>query len=123
MSVYLFGPLCTIPTPGVVATLISVEKYSVCWPLIPRIELDASSVDFPYHDDDGLKVSTKVLMHKRRVGGSTLEGKEPVQVCTVCHDGFRPQIRVFQSSRSRIVIGSVGIRPCLGMHQLDTNYF
>ena len=27
-------------------------------------------------------------MHKRRVGGSALEGKQPVQVCTVCHDAF-----------------------------------
>ena len=79
-SVYLFGPLCTIPTPASVAALISVENYSSCWPLFPRTELDASSVDFPYYDDDGLKVSRKVLMHKRRVGGSALEGKEPVQV-------------------------------------------
>ena len=45
---YLTGPHCTIKSPAAVADLLSVEWYSEQWPLIPKGELEASAVDFPY---------------------------------------------------------------------------
>ena len=63
--------------------MISAENYHACWPPIPRSDLDASSVDFPYNDVDGLEIYANVLMDKRYLGGSAFEGKDSVQVCDV----------------------------------------
>ncbi len=64
-SVYLVGPQCTIPSPAWVADLLAADKYHARWPLIPRSELEASSVDFHHLDVDGSETTTKVLMHKK----------------------------------------------------------
>ena len=78
--------LCIIPSPGLVPKMISTENYHACWPPIPRTDLDASSVDFIYNDDDGLEIYANVFMDKKYLVGSALKGKDPVQVCSVCHD-------------------------------------
>ena len=51
-DVYIAGEQCLMKNPSAVADLVSVDCYSEQWPLIPRAELDASAVDFPYKVDD-----------------------------------------------------------------------
>ena len=74
--------------PAAVADLLSVEWYSEQWPLIPKAELEASAVDFPYQSEDGSWTTSKVLMHKRRVTVEHLNGTAPAHVCEDCHEAF-----------------------------------
>ena len=90
---HLAGPHCFMQSPHLVAELLKTEHYSEAWPLIPRAELDASSVLLPHLDAAGEETSTLVLMHKRRVPNSALTGETTVCVCTPCRDalcGKRP---------------------------------
>ena len=79
--VYLAGEHCFMPTPALVAELLSVEWYKTQWPLIPAEELDASAVDLPHLSVSGEPASSKVLMHRRRVTAARLRGEERVLVC------------------------------------------
>ena len=88
---YLTGPNCTMKNPQMVVKLLSAEQYHKDWPEIPEAELYASAVDFPLEDDEGSVVTTKVLMHKRRVSAEALLGNEPVEVCSICKEAFWPK--------------------------------
>ena len=79
---------CFMPSPGLVADLLCVEKYKSAWPDIPAEELDASAVDLPHLAPDGTPTSTKVLMHRKRVSKAALEGKETVAICQCCFDAY-----------------------------------
>ena len=68
--------------------MICCGHYHAFLALIARSDLDASSVYFPYYDDDGPQTYAKVLLDKRYLGWSALGGKEPVQLWSVCHDPF-----------------------------------
>ena len=88
-NVYIAGASCEkCFNPAAVTELLSVDWYAKQWPLIPRAELDASAVDFPYQSVDGEWTSRKVLMHKRRVSEEHLHGTAPAKVCEDCHDAF-----------------------------------
>jgi hypothetical protein len=92
--------------PAAVADLLSVDWYSEQWPLIPRAELEASAVDFPYQDGDGSWATRKVLMHKRRVTEEHLSGTAPAKVCEDCHEAFwKARPTVSKWSLSQIIIG------------------
>ena len=53
----------------------------------------ASAVDFPHETEDCADVmSTKVLMHKRRVPDGALKGEVPVCVCRDCRDALWKKI-------------------------------
>ena len=85
---YLAGPNCTMHRPEKVADILSVERCREQWPLIPEEELVASAVDFRHGSPTGESTSTKVLMHKRRVGAAQLLGDSAVPVCRDCHAAF-----------------------------------
>jgi len=87
--VYIAGQNCEMKNRAAVAELLSVEWYANQWPLIPRPELDASAVDFPYFDSEyGEWTSKKVLMHKRRVSEDHLNGTAKAKVCADCYEAF-----------------------------------
>jgi hypothetical protein len=76
MCLHLVGPRCTMRNPAAVADLLSAEWYSEQWPLIPKAELEASAVVFPYQSGDGSWQTKKVsifyfffILHKE--SGST----------------------------------------------------
>ena len=71
-----------------VASLLSIERYAERWPLIPRDELEASSVSLVV--DDWQMGSQKVLMHKRRLSQAHLTGNESTSVCSDCFEAFSP---------------------------------
>ena len=85
---HLVGPSCTMQNPAAVADLLSAEWYSEQWPLIPKAELEASAVDFPYQCEDGEWTTKKILLHKRRVTEEHLNGTAPAKVCEDCHEAF-----------------------------------
>ena len=92
---YIAGPKCTMQNPAAVAELLAADWYSEQWPLIPRAEIHASAVDFPYQCESGAWCNKKILLHKRRVTAEHLNGTEPVKVCTDCHEAFwksRPKL-------------------------------
>ena len=84
--VYLAGEQCFMPSPGLVADLLSVEWYKSQWPLIPPEELDASAVDLPHSSVTGQLTCSKVLMHRRRVTAAMLRGEERALVCAGCYE-------------------------------------
>jgi len=86
---YLAGPQCFMQSPHLVAELLSTERYADAWPLIPRQELDASSVPLPHLNSEGEDVTTLVLMHKRRAPEATLRGETPVCVCAGCYSALK----------------------------------
>ena len=85
---YLTGPECTMKNPSAVADLLSADWYSDQWPLIPKAELLASAVEFPYQAEDESWTTKKCLMHKRRVTEDHLSGAAPALVCNDCHEAF-----------------------------------
>ena len=92
---YLVGQECTMQNPAEVAALLSMDWYSQEWPMIPKAELEASAIDFPYQSEDGQWTTKKVLMHKRRVKEEHLNGTAAVLVCEDCHEAFwkkRPKL-------------------------------
>ena len=54
------------------------------WPLIPRAELEASSVEV--QDETG--VAHKLLLHRRRVSNAQAKGTRAVLVCSECKESF-----------------------------------
>ena len=90
-AVYLAGEHCFMSNPAAVARLLSAAWYAECWPRIPWPELEASAVDLPHPDPDSPEemTSTKVLLHKRRIPESALEGQESVCACALCVDALR----------------------------------
>ena len=85
---HLTGPKCTMKNAAAVVDLLAVDWYSEQWPLIPKEELEASAVDFPYQLEDDEWSTKKVLMHKRRVTAEHLAGTSPAKVCEDCHEAF-----------------------------------
>ena len=83
-SEYLVGPLCTIQDRAKFAENLAADWYRQRWPLIPREELLASTVEFPHLGADGEETTTKILLHKRRVPPEALAGEAPVNVCSPC---------------------------------------
>ena len=88
-QVYIAGPWCFMKSPRLVAELLSAAAYAEAWPLIPREELDASAVALPHQDRFGQATTTMVLMHKRRVTQSALDGEATSWVCADCHDSLK----------------------------------
>ena len=86
-SVYIAGENNEIKNPAAVADLLSVDWYSDQWPLIPKEELNASAIDFPY-EENGERLTKKILMHKRRVTKDHLSGIARAKVCEDCYDAF-----------------------------------
>ena len=86
-SVCLAGRRCFMRNPRAVCKLLSCERYEERWPLIPKEELRASSVELP-HGSDG--ASMRVLLHKRRVSVAQALGEEPVLMCSDCYEAFEP---------------------------------
>jgi len=89
---FIAGDDSFMDAPAKVAALLSADWYKEQWPLIPPEELDASSVDLPYLAEDKVTlVTTKVLMHKRRVPEGACAGTERVPVCRECKDCYKGQ--------------------------------
>ena len=84
---YISGPSCFMADPAAVAELLSPERYSRRWRLIPKDGLLASCVDLQLDTDEAN--TTKVLMHKRRVSHEQARGKAAVGVCEDCYEAFR----------------------------------
>ena len=93
-------------SPHLVAELLSTERYAQAWPLIPREELDASSVRLPHQDATGAECTSLVLMHKRRVTESALRGDAPILVCEHCLEALkkkRPTMPKYALANFRIL--------------------
>ena len=89
---YIVGPNNFMQSPHKVALLLSTAAYGEAWPLIPREELEASSVALPHPSAAGEgDTTTMVLMHRRRVPPSALQGTSKVCVCNVCHEALARQ--------------------------------
>ena len=76
--------MCIRDSPCEVWSLLSTEAYVQRWPLIPKAELEASSVEVTC---DG--VTRLVLLHKRRVTPAMLQGTAAAPVCHDCFAAFR----------------------------------
>ena len=63
--------------------LLSLDRYMQRWPLIPKGELLASSVDV-----SSAESPLPVLLHKRRITTEMLSGDMPALVCVDCLDAF-----------------------------------
>ena len=86
---YIAGPNSFMKNPRAVAEELSADKYHEKWVRIPIEELYESSVDFPHPDKYCKQVSTKILLHKRRVTPGALQGTEMVNVCNVSFQALR----------------------------------
>ena len=84
---FLVGSSGFMAAPRAVAELLSPDRYSERWPLIPMRELLASSVDLRLDASTG--ESKKVLLHKRRVSSAAAAGEAMVNVCEDCYEAFR----------------------------------
>ena len=64
-----------IAQPDLVWEMLSVDEYAKAWPMIPRDELEASSV---------MIAGRHVLLHKRRCSAEMLDGTSPAIWCMDC---------------------------------------
>ena len=73
----LLGPTCPFKNPDKVAALLSTARYLGKWPLIPKSELEGSSVLFR---------DTLILVNTRRIPPEALdpEACAPVPFCREC---------------------------------------
>ena len=71
--------------------LLLAKTYHSRWPLIPWEELKASSVVMRCYGpfSEGTVVDKHVLLHKRRVTASMVEGNTPAPVCHDCFEAFQ----------------------------------
>ena len=75
-SKYIVGEKADwISSPHQVWRMLSVDEYAKAWPMIPREELDASSVEIEGYN---------VLLHKRRCSSDILNGTQPAIWCMEC---------------------------------------
>ena len=65
------GDVYYLQSPEAVNALLNVERYALRWPLIPAVELHASSVQHPQHPD------WRWLLHVRRVPVTPHSGDGP----------------------------------------------
>ena len=87
---FIGGENSFIKNRQAVAELLSADKYAAAWPLIPREELGASSVEFAYENEEKETQSIRVLMHTRRVPRGAETGMAPVCVCHECFSALAP---------------------------------